>query len=80
MQAKPSDSLFDGRRPACADECAAVVRDGLAELGVEANVSWLPPEADRGYEDLGMRCPHGVRYYAEPTNEQIARFVAEKTS
>lgn len=62
---------------ACAQECAEVVRHGLAEMGIDANVSWLPPVTDRGYEDLGMRCPHGVRYYAEPTNEQIAKFVAD---
>lgn len=64
----------DSVRPACADECGEVLRRGLAEKGVEAHVTYLPPLVAQVYESLGMVCPHGVAWYAEPTTEQIAQW------
>lgn len=57
--------------------CDKEVRDRLAEMGVEAHVTSEPPVIPSPYEDLGMRCPHGVRWYAEPTSEQIAKWADE---
>lgn len=69
----------DATRPPCAEECATVVRDGLAERGIEAHVTWVPPLIPSDYESLDMRCPHGVLWFTEPTSEQIARWVEKGT-
>ena len=57
--------------------CAQYVKDGLAKLGADVTVSELPPIVGTPYEDLGLTCPHGVRFYAEPTSEQIAQWAAD---
>ena len=36
-----------------------------------------PPVVASGYEDLKLRCPHGVRWYAEPTSDQQMRWAQE---
>lgn len=53
-------------------QCASVIKDGMTRLGCDVTVSTLPPIVTSPYEDLGLICPHGVRFYAEPTSEQIA--------
>jgi ATP-dependent Zn protease len=53
------------------------VRDYLAAEGIEATVTHVPPLVPTDYEQLDMRCPHGVLWYTEPTSDQIAKWVAE---
>lgn len=51
----------------CADELKAK----FAAMGVWVNVSpWTPDLLPTPYEELRMRCPHGVRWHAEPTVDQ----------
>jgi hypothetical protein len=58
-------------------ECVGVIKDGMARLGCDATVSTLPPIVASPYEDLRLICPHGVRFYAEPTTEQIAQWAKD---
>ena len=67
----------DDQEAACYSECAALVRGGLAEHGVDANVTSIPPIFESPYEQLGMRCPHGVLWYTEPTTQQQARWIED---
>lgn len=60
--------------PACVDECRPFLLSKFRELSIEANVSHLPPLVASGYDQLDMRCPHGVLWYAEPTSEQISKW------
>lgn len=52
--------------------CAAVLKAKFREMDTEANVSpWTPDLAPIApFEELGLICPHGVRWHAEPTTEQ----------
>lgn len=63
----------------CADECAAVLREVLAERGVEVTASVAPPLIRNAYTVDPYRCPHGVLFWLEPTSEQIARWRSENT-
>lgn len=65
------------KAPACADDCAGVVRGILSNEGIEANVSWVAPTFATAYEPLNCACPHGVTWYAEPTTDQIAEWVRD---
>lgn len=65
-------------RPACWDECATTVRDTWAELGAEVTVSTARPIVPGRYPSPELTCPHGVKYWCEPTGEQIARWVRDK--
>jgi hypothetical protein len=56
----------------CGDGCAEVLRAVFRDQGVEAHVTSTPPLIQSPYKELAMRCPHGVKWYAEPTSEQIA--------
>jgi len=58
-------------------DCAAFLKQSMADLGIEMTVSTLPPIVESPYEDLGLTCPHGVRFYGEPTSEQIAQWAAD---
>jgi hypothetical protein len=51
--------------------CARTLRHLYADRQIEATVTDAPPIVDSGYEQPGLRCPHGVLWYAEPTREQI---------
>lgn len=66
--------------PACKEECSAVLRDVLAERGVEVTASTSPPLIRNPYTVDPFRCPHGVLYWLEPTSEQIMRWQAEEVS
>lgn len=58
-------------------DCGREIVERLAAKGIEVNCSRLPPIVDPGYEDLAMSCPHGVRWYAEPTSEQRAQWIRD---
>jgi hypothetical protein len=57
--------------------CENVLRDGMAALGVEINVSTLPPIVRGPYTTDPHICPHGTAFWIEPTGEQIARWVED---
>lgn len=66
-------------KPACYDECRATLLTMFKAEGVEANVTHEPPLFATDYEQLAMRCPHGVLWYTEPTSEQVAEWVRTET-
>lgn len=71
------DSLVVVDKPDCAEECHAVLLGHWRRFGIEAIFSWMPPLVDSGYEPLDMTCPHGVKWYGEPTTEQIAAWARD---
>ena len=48
----------------------------FADRGSEMVVSAQPPLVPSPYEDLGLRCPHGTRWYTEPTSDQQLAWAA----
>lgn len=60
--------------PTC--DCAAQLHDTFAAQGIDATVSHIPPLVHPGYT-LRLLCPHGVRWYAEPTGEQRAAWARD---
>lgn len=67
--------------PPCYDECRAILAGKCAATGIEFHVQLAPriivwPE---GFPPFVCLCPHGVRWMAEPTGEQRARWVTERT-
>ncbi len=63
--------------PANHTKCGAYVKAALKALGADVTVSTLPPLVESPYENLGLVCPHGIQFYAEPTGEQIAEWVRD---
>lgn len=63
--------------PECWDACSAVLRDGMVDMSVEATVSAAPPLIVTPYTTEAFICPHGVRYWLEPTSEQVAQWTAD---
>lgn len=63
--------------PACAAECAELLRRLLKDLGADAHVTHVPPILPPRYKAFAMRCPHGVVWHAEPTSEQEAAWVRD---
>ncbi|MGA5819707.1 hypothetical protein ACPC54_17835 [Kitasatospora sp. NPDC094028] len=43
----------------------------------EITVSTEPPLVAGPYTNDGLRCPHGITYWIEPTGEQIARWARD---
>jgi hypothetical protein len=58
-------------------DCRELLRAGMAEKGVEVDVSATPPAVAGPYTTDGFTCPHGVTYWIEPTGEQIAAWVRD---
>lgn len=53
--------------------CGSFLKRQMAEkYDVDANVSpWRPGMVmPPGFDEFGMRCPHGVKWHMEPTSEQ----------
>lgn len=66
--------------PGCdRDGCGALLVRMYRERGIDANASTVPPLVDSGYEQLNVRCPHGVLWFVEPTSEQRAAWARERT-
>lgn len=57
--------------------CADTLRSEMAKLGAEITVSTVPPLVAGPYTDDPYVCPHGTKYWAEPTGEQIAQWVRD---
>lgn len=60
-----------------ADCCRKFLIDHYAAMGIEVAVSDLPPIVSTPYEPLNLRCPHGVKWYAEPTSDQQAAWARD---
>jgi hypothetical protein len=57
--------------------CREFLVENYAAMGIEVAVSDQPPIVQTAYEDLRLRCPHGVRWYAEPTSDQQAAWARD---
>lgn len=61
--------------------CGGVIKARYADDGIETFVTeWRPDLFPTGYDDVGLICPHGVRWHAEPTAEQKLKWAAEGVS
>ncbi|WP_433233825.1 hypothetical protein [Actinomadura nitritigenes] len=58
-------------------ECADLLAEQMAAMGVEVTVSTEPPTARSPYTADPFTCPHGVSYWIEPTAAQLTRWAAE---
>jgi hypothetical protein len=58
-------------------ECGAIMRRFFAGVGIEATVSHLRPLVLTPYAQPGIRCPHGVVWFGEPTSDQIAAWARD---
>jgi len=57
--------------------CRQFLIERYAAMGIEIAVSDLPPVVPTSYEPLNMCCPHGVKWYAEPTSDQQAAWARD---
>ncbi|MDH6141034.1 hypothetical protein P3T35_003047 [Kitasatospora sp. GP30] len=57
--------------------CETKLRELWDAQGVEVHISTAPPMVAGPYTTDGMRCPHGITYWWEPTGEQIAAWVRD---
>ncbi|WP_409186693.1 hypothetical protein F9C11_21630 [Amycolatopsis sp. VS8301801F10] len=58
-------------------DCRQFLIDGMAKLGVDATVSTEPPIVQSPYGENSFICPHGTRFWLEPTSEQIAQWAKD---
>jgi hypothetical protein len=56
------------------EACRAVLVDTMAERNCEVVVSTAPPLAPTPYEAGPWRCPHGLLFWMQPTNDQILKW------
>lgn len=56
------------------EACRLVLVGQMAKRGVEVTVSTAPHLVPTSYEQGAFVCPHGTRFYMEPTNEQVAEW------
>lgn len=59
-------------------ECENDLRRMWAERNTEVTITTVPPIVAGPYTTDGMRCPHGITYWFEPTGEQIAKWVRDR--
>jgi hypothetical protein len=64
-------------RPANHAECRTYLRDGMAQRGIDITVSTEPPIIKTPYVADPFTCPHGTRYWIEPTSEQRAQWAKD---
>lgn len=58
--------------------CGAVLKEKRASHGIESTVSAQPPLVINEWTYAGFSaCPHGVLFFAEPTNEQKIKYQNE---
>lgn len=63
--------------PQSHEQCPAFLRSKAADLGLDVTASATPPVVAGSYTVEPFTCPHGTRYWIEPTGEQIAQWTAE---
>jgi hypothetical protein len=59
--------------------CLNDLRAAFAGLGFDVHVSTLRPLVLNAFTMPPFVCPHGVNHWVEPTGEQLASWVAERT-
>lgn len=62
-------------------ECAQVLKNFATMRGIEVSVSEYRPGMTMrpGFKDIAMQCPHGIRMWMEPTNDQVIRWLDSAT-
>lgn len=59
--------------------CDQTIRDFFDADGIEVIVRpWRPGMTAAPYAELGMRCPHGVSWHAEPSLDQRLRWIEQE--
>jgi hypothetical protein len=58
-------------------ECAELLHDMAANLGMDVTVSTVRPLVTGPYTTDPFVCPHKVTFWLEPTGEQITRWARE---
>jgi len=59
--------------------CPRVLKEVMAAAGVEITVSTCRPLVIGPYTQPPYTCPHGTRFWIEPTGEQIAQWAQDET-
>jgi hypothetical protein len=59
------------------ENCRQVLKNMSAARGIEVTVSTEPPIICTPYTTDAFICPHGTRYWMEPTSEQIAEWARD---
>lgn len=60
-----------------ADDCADELRTRMARMGIEVTATTVPPLVAGPYTTDPLICPHGIRYWMEPTGEQITAWARD---
>lgn len=63
----------------CSMVCRQHLVDEMAERGIDGIATTEPLLVLGPYTMPPMKCPHGTRYWTEPTGEQIAQWVRDRT-
>jgi hypothetical protein len=58
------------------DSCPTVLKDRMALLGIEIHVSTLPPVVSSPWTEW-LTCPHGTKFWYEPTTDQRAAWARD---
>lgn len=58
-------------------DCPEWLRSAAADVGLDVHVTTVPPLVAGPYPTQQMTCPHGTKFYYEPTGEQIAKWVKD---
>lgn len=59
--------------------CPRLLKQATAAGGVEVTVSTCRPLISGRYTTAPYICPHGTKFWIEPTGEQIARWAQDGT-
>lgn len=57
--------------------CAGELHEIASGLGLDVTITTAEPLVDGPYTTGAFVCPHGVRFWMEPTGEQIAEWVRD---
>jgi hypothetical protein len=76
-------SLDRRRRPGTPEnhaDCPEYLTSTAFSLGTEVTASPYPPIVHGPYTAPPLICPHGVKFWVEPTGEQIAQWAKDGTA
>ena len=59
------------------EACRRVLIDGMAKRGCQVTASTEHPLIATGYDQSAFTCPHGTRFYLEPTAEQRTQWTRD---
>jgi hypothetical protein len=60
-------------------DCKGQLQGAYARLGFDVTVSTERPLVRNAFTMPPFVCPHGMDHWVEPTGEQLARWIAERT-